>query len=112
MRDGYYYIKGRKDDLIKYMGHRISPVEIENTINSCQGVLETAVVAVVWDGQTVIKAFVVREEDGLGTDAINAFVKKNLPAFKRPQLIEFVSALPRTTSGKIMRSVLRKNTSS
>ena len=106
--DGFYYIKGRKDDLIKFMGHRISPVEIENTINSCLGVLETAVVAVTVDEQSAIKAFIVLEDSNLGTDTVNAFIKKNLPAFKRPQLIEFMDALPRTTSGKIMRSVLRK----
>ncbi len=106
--DGYYYIKGRKDDLIKFLGHRISPVEIEGVINGCTGVLESAVVAVRQEEQPQIKAFIVPGDGRLAREDVQAYIKKNLPAFKRPQIIEFTDALPRTTSGKIMRSVLRK----
>lgn len=106
--DGYYYIKGRKDDLIKFLGHRISPVEIEGVLNGCEGVLESAVVAVRRDEQTQIKAYIVPGDSSLRSEAVDAYIKKNLPAFKRPQFVEFMEALPRTSSGKIMRSVLRE----
>ncbi len=106
--DGYYYIKGRRDDLIKYLGHRISPVEIESVINACGGVLESAVVAVPVDGRTQIKAYVVPDGGGPDPADVDAFIRKNLPPFKRPQRIEWTEALPRTASGKIMRSVLRQ----
>jgi acyl-CoA synthetase (AMP-forming)/AMP-acid ligase II len=77
--DGYYYIKGRKDDLIKFMGHRISPVEIEGVLNGCQGVLESAVVAVRRDGATQIKAFIVPGDGGLGGGDVDAYIKKTCP---------------------------------
>ena len=106
--DGYYTIKGRKDDLIKFMGHRISPVEIESVLNGCEGVLESAVVAVRRDEGMQIKAYIVPGDSGLSVEEVTAHIKKNLPAFKRPQSVEFMDAFPRTSSGKIMRSVLRK----
>lgn len=106
--DGYIYIKGRKDDIIKYLGHRISPVEIEAAINSCGQVLESAVVGIKDHEMTQIKAFVVPKNSSASIEEINAHVKKLLPAFKRPQLIELIKELPRTANGKIKRSDLKK----
>lgn len=106
--DGYIYIKGRKDDIIKYFGHRISPAEIEAAINSCEYVLESAVVGIETSGGKQIKAFVVLKNGLAGIEDINDHVRKLLPAFKRPQIIEFINALPRTSNGKIKRSELRQ----
>lgn len=106
--DGYIYVKGRKDDIIKHLGHRISPVEIEAAINCCKQVLESAVIGIENNDRMQIKAFVVLKNSLESIPDINAHVRKLLPTFKRPQIIEFVNELPRTASGKIKRSKLRK----
>lgn len=106
--DGYIYVKGRKDDIIKYLGHRISPVEIEAAINSCEQVLESAVIGIEINDEMQIKAFVVLRNSQASLQEIHAHVRKFLPAFKRPHLIEFVNELPRAATGKIKRSELRK----
>jgi long-chain acyl-CoA synthetase len=107
--EGYIYVKGRKDDIIKHLGHRISPVEIEAAINCCEQVLESAVIGIENNDMMQIKAFVVLKNSLAGIQDINAHVRKLLPAFKRPQIIEFVNELPRTANGKIIRSKLRKS---
>lgn len=107
-KDGYIYVKGRKDDIIKHLGHRISPVEIEAAINCCEQVLESAVIGIENNNGRQIKAFVVLKSSLASIEDINAHVRKLLPAFKRPQIIEFVNELPRTANGKIKRSELRK----
>jgi len=106
--DGYIYFKGRKDDIIKYFGHRISPAEIEVAINSCNNVLESAVIGIEDHQGKKIKAVVVTKNGVACMEQINLHVRKLLPAFKRPHIIEFVEELPRTSNGKIKRSELRK----
>jgi acyl-CoA synthetase (AMP-forming)/AMP-acid ligase II len=106
--DGFIYIKGRKTDMIKYMGHRISPVEIENVINSCSWVKESAVIESRLESASVIQAFIVPEGD-YRPDDIRKFINARLPLHMRPQRLEAVGQLPRTDSGKIKRSVLRGN---
>lgn len=106
--EGYIYVKGRKDDIIKHLGHRISPVEIESAINSCEHVLESAVIGVENSDGNQIKACIVLKNKLARIEDINVHIKKLLPAFKRPQIIEFVNELPRTANGKIKRSELRK----
>ena len=108
--DGYIYIKGRNDDMIKHLGIRISPVEIESVINGCEQVLESAVIGVKDEEGTHIKAFVVVKDGidaGQAVKPINTQVRRLLPAFKVPKTIEFIAELPRTTTGKIRRSELR-----
>lgn len=105
--DGYITIKGRKSDMIKFMGHRISPLEIENVINSCATVKECAVVESTLDQAVVIKACVVLSETGQ-VDAVRCFVSSRLPSYMRPQIYEVVEQLPKTDSGKIKRSSLRR----
>lgn len=108
--EGYIYVKGRKDDIIKHLGHRISPVEIESVINSCEHVLESAVIGVENSNGNQIKAYIVLKNNLACIEDINAHIRKLLPSFKRPQIIEFVNELPRTANGKIKRSELRKTT--
>jgi long-chain acyl-CoA synthetase len=106
--DGYIFVKGRKDDIIKYMGHRISPVEIEAAINTYEHVLESAVVGFESCEGKQIKAFVVLKNKTINIGDVNSHIKKLLPPFKRPQLIEFIDELPRTANGKIKRNELRR----
>lgn len=105
--DGYIYIKGRKTDMIKHMGHRISPVEIENVINSCSYVKESAVIESILDGVPVIKAFIILEKE-YEIEEIKKIVYSKLPIYMRPHVFEVTDHLPRTDSGKIKRSTLRR----
>jgi len=104
--DGYIFIKGRRTDMIKHMGHRISPLEIENVINNCSYIKESAVVESILDGVTVIKAYIILDEK-CPLEKIQRFVYSRLPVYMRPQIFEVIDHLPRTDTGKIKRSELR-----
>ncbi len=115
--EGYFYFKGRKDDLINSSGYRIGPTEIENTILSLQEVEMVAVIGVPDELRgEIIKAVIVPREKSLLKnknenlkDKIKEHVKQNLAAHEYPRLIEFVKELPLTTTGKIKRNLIRKN---
>mgnify|MGYP001262965118 FL=1 len=115
--EGYFYFKGRKDDLINSSGYRIGPSEIESTILSLQEVEMVAVVGVPDELRgEIIKAVVVPREKALLKNKnenlkykIKEHVKQNLAAHEYPRLIEFVKELPLTTTGKIKRNLIRKN---
>ncbi|MCQ2378564.1 MAG: AMP-binding protein [Victivallaceae bacterium] len=112
--DGYYWYVGRVDDLIKSSGYRIGPFEIESVIMELPYVLECAVVGVPDEirGQAV-KAFIVLTSGTAPDEAlkleIQNYVKQHTAPYKYPRLIEFVEAMPKTISGKIRRSELRKS---
>jgi acetyl-CoA synthetase len=111
--DGYYRITGRVDDIIIVSGHNMGTAEIESAIDEHSAVCESAVVGFPHDikGQGVY-AFVVtynpvQEEDNLRKE-IKEVVSKIIGAIAKPDKIQFVSGLPKTRSGKIMRRILRK----
>jgi long-chain acyl-CoA synthetase len=107
--DGFIYIVGRNSEMIKSGAHRISPKEIEVILEEHEAVLESAVVGVPDEimGET-IKAVVVIKDDHKATERdIIKHCSLNLPPFKVPKLVEFVQSLPKTTSGKIMRHMLK-----
>lgn len=111
--EGYYRITGRVDDIIIVSGHNMGTAEIENAIDEHSAVCETAVVGYPHDvkGQGIY-AFVIcydkpREEDHLRTE-IRDTVSKIIGPIAKPDKIQFVSGLPKTRSGKIMRRILRK----
>jgi acyl-CoA synthetase (AMP-forming)/AMP-acid ligase II len=106
--DGYLWLVGRRSDMIKTGAHRVHPVDIEEVIAEVPGVAEVAVIGVDDDvlGQ-VIKAFVVAP--GLpprSENMIKAYCRERLASYKIPRDIAFVSALPRTASGKVRRAAL------
>ena len=109
--DGFYWYVGRADDVIKSSGYRIGPFEIENVIMELPYVLECGVSAVPDEvrGQ-VVKASIVLVKGTEGTDAlkkeIQTYVKTHTAPYKYPRIVEFREALPKTTSGKIIRSKL------
>lgn len=111
--EGYYRITGRVDDIIIVSGHNLGTAEIESAIDEHSAVCETAVVGYPHDikGQGVY-AFVIcyekpREEDNLRLE-IKELVSKIIGPIAKPDKIQFVSGLPKTRSGKIMRRILRK----
>jgi propionyl-CoA synthetase len=115
--DGYFYILGRTDDVINVAGHRLGTREIEESISGHANVAEVAVVGVAdaLKGQ-VAMAFVVPKDGAAVTDAAAALrlegeimkqVADQLGALARPARVRFVSALPKTRSGKLLRRAIQ-----
>jgi acetyl-CoA synthetase len=111
--DGNYRITGRVDDVLNVSGHRIGTAEVENAINMHSGVVESAVVGFPHDikGQGIY-AYVIYNghhfEDNLTRQDITQTVSRIIGPIAKPDKIQFVSGLPKTRSGKIMRRILRK----
>jgi len=110
---GFYRITGRVDDVLNVSGHRIGTAEVENAINMHAGVVESAVVGYPHDvkGQGIY-AYVIynghNEEPNLTKQDILQTITRIIGAIAKPDKIQFVSGLPKTRSGKIMRRILRK----
>ena len=110
--DGYFWYRGRNDDLIKSAGYRIGPAEIEDCLVHHAAVAEAAVIGKPDEerGQ-IVKAFVRLADGAEGNDALTAalqdHVKSNLAVYKFPREIEFVTGFPLTSTGKINRKALR-----
>ncbi|MBP7308696.1 MAG: benzoate-CoA ligase family protein [Polaromonas sp.] len=107
--DATYTYSGRSDDMLKVSGIYVSPFEVESTLIQHEAVLEAAVIGVTDDeGLTKTKAYVVLKSGQTATDAeLKAFVKDRLAPFKYPRVIEFITELPKTATGKIQRFKLR-----
>jgi acetyl-CoA synthetase len=111
--EGNYRITGRVDDVLNISGHRIGTAEVENAINMHSGVVESAVVGYPHDikGQGIY-AFVIYNgqhgDENQRRQDISLTVAKIIGAIAKPDKIQFVSGLPKTRSGKIMRRILRK----
>ena len=108
--DGTYTYSGRSDDMLKVSGIYVSPFEVEATLVQHPSVLEAAVIGLVdAEGLTKTKAFVVLKDGAQASeDELKAFVKDRLASYKYPRLIEFISELPKTATGKIQRFRLRE----
>lgn len=110
--DGSMSFVGRSDDVITTSGYRIGPFDVESALLEHDAVVEAAVVGVPDPERTeLVKAFVILAEGRMGTDQLaeelSQFVKKRLSAHAYPRLVEFVTELPKTPSGKIQRFLLR-----
>ncbi|PWY87625.1 acetate--CoA ligase [Aspergillus heteromorphus CBS 117.55] len=111
--DGYYWIRGRVDDVVNVSGHRLSTAEIEAALIEHHQVAEAAVVGISDEltGQAV-NAFVALKEGNETTDQVRkdliAQVRRSIGPFAAPKAVFVVEDLPKTRSGKIMRRILRK----
>jgi acetyl-CoA synthetase len=111
--DGYYWYVGRTDDVIKSSGYRIGPFEVESALMEHPAVLETAITGVPHpDRGQVVKATIVLAKGYEPSDALakelQDHVKRVTAPYKYPRVIEFVTELPKTISGKIRRVELRE----
>lgn len=112
-KNGFYRITGRVDDVLNVSGHRIGTAEVENAINMHAGVVESAVVGYPHDikGQGIY-AYVIfngtHGDDEQRRKDILQTVSRIIGPIAKPDKIQFVSGLPKTRSGKIMRRILRK----
>ena len=115
--DGYWFILGRTDDVINVAGHRLGTREVEESISSHANVAEVAVVGVAdaMKGQVAIAFVIARDASALGEMAarlrlegeIMKTVDQRLGAIGRPARVHFVSMLPKTRSGKLLRRALQ-----
>lgn len=111
--DGYYWFVGRADDIIKSSGYRIGPFEVESALIEHPAVLECAVTAVPDpDRGQVVKATIVLSKNYAPGDELakelQEHVKKVTAPYKYPRIVEFVTELPKTISGKIRRVQIRE----
>jgi acetyl-CoA synthetase len=107
--EGYVTHHGRANDLMKAMGYRVSPLEVEAVLAEHPAVGEAACAEVrVREDVTVIGAFIVAKEGApRDAEAIKAFAASRLAPYKCPREIVFLDALPRTANGKVKRGALR-----
>lgn len=113
--DGYVWFVGRKDDIIKSSGYRISPFEVESILQKHPAVLECAVTGVEDKKRGMaVKATIVLSADYADKDPkemeliMSNFAKENTAMYKCPRIYEFVKELPKTISGKIRRVEIRE----
>jgi len=108
--DGFWWHQGRADDMLKVGGNWVSPVEMEQTLGEHDAVDECAVVQVLVEGLTRIKAVVVTshaDREQL-TPELQAWCKQRLQRYEYPHIVEYADELPKTTTGKIQRYKLRE----
>jgi acetyl-CoA synthetase len=110
--EGYLYFEGRSDDVIISAGYRIGPFEVESALVSHDAVAEAAVVAAPDDERgTVVRAIVVlRDSYAPSTELackLQEHVKEVTAPYKYPRIVDFAPELPKTTSGKVQRALLR-----
>jgi acyl-CoA synthetase (AMP-forming)/AMP-acid ligase II len=108
--EGYIFVHDRVKDMIVSGGENIYPAEVENAILGCPGVADAAVIGVPderW-GEAV-KAVVVAHADGApDPEAVIAWARERIAGYKAPKSVDFIDALPRNASGKVLRRELRK----
>lgn len=112
--DGYFWYQARTDDLIVSSGYKISGPEVENALLDHPSVQECGVVGVPDDERgSIVKAFIVLRPGFQGSEShmkeLQEFVKAQIAPYKYPRAMEFVSALPRTETGKLQRFRLRQS---
>jgi acyl-coenzyme A synthetase/AMP-(fatty) acid ligase len=111
--DGFLFFEGRTDDVIISSGYRIGPFEVESALVSHPTVAEAAAVAAPDDERgSVVRAVVVLRDGVEPSDALRSelqdHVKSETAPYKYPRIVEFAAELPKTTSGKVKRAVLRE----
>lgn len=112
--DGHFYFSSRDDDVIIMAGYRIGPFEVESVLVTHPRVVEAAVIGVPDSLRgEVLEAFVVLRDGDAGDDALSGelqrLVKDKFAAHAYPRTVHFVADLPKTSSGKIQRFVLRQS---
>lgn len=102
---GYLFLTGRAGDLIIRGGENVAPAEVETVLYEHPAVLEAAVVGIQderW-GERIVAAVVLREGAEVTGEDLVAFCSKSLASFKRPERVVIIDALPRTSTGKVVR---------
>ena len=106
---GWFYLVDRAKDMIIASGFKVWPREVEEVLYLHPAVREAAVVGIAdaYRGETIKAVVSLKPGHDADADAIKAFVKERMAAYKYPRVVEIVDELPKTTSGKIMRRMLK-----
>jgi long-chain acyl-CoA synthetase len=106
---GWFYLVDRKKDMIVASGFKVWPREVEEVLYLHPSVREAAVVGMPdpYRGETIKAVISLKPGHAITPEAITAFARERMAAYKYPRLVEIVDELPKTTSGKIMRRALR-----
>ena len=109
VRDGYLSIHDRVKDMIVSGGENIYPAEIENALMKHEGIADVAVIGVPSEqwGESV-RAMIVRADPGLTDDDVIEYARTQLAGYKIPRSVDWVDALPRNPSGKVLKVELRQ----
>jgi 4-coumarate--CoA ligase len=107
--DGYLYIRDRLKELIKVKGFQVAPAEVEARLLGLAGIADAAVIGVPDDeaGERPMAFVVLQEGSDLTEAAIRDALRRELASYKVPERIDFIAAIPKSASGKILRRVLR-----
>ena len=107
--EGFLYFVGRKDDMIKSRGERISPREIEDCLCAMEGVAEAAVIGIDQEilGQAIVACVRCRDGRKLSAKEIQRHCRANLEEYMIPHSVEFVEVFPKTSTGKIDKLTLK-----
>ena len=106
--DGQMFIVDRLKELIKYKGFQVAPAELEATLVAMDGITDAAVIGLPDpEAGEIPMAFIVRTENGPDADTIKAHLAKTLSSYKQVHRIDFVTEIPKSASGKILRRFLR-----
>ena len=107
--EGFIYVVDRKKDMIISGGENIYPKELEDVLYSHPNILEAAVVGIPdpkW-GETVKAYIVLKPGKQMTEEQVIQFCQSSIASYKKPRAIEFMDALPRNASGKVLKTVLR-----
>lgn len=106
--EGFFYLQGRQDDMIKYRGYRFYPCEIEDVIMKYNGINETAVLNFEFDTTQKLVAFVGTKNEKFSSGELISFLKKQLASYQVPEQIIILQELPKNSNSKIDKIKLRE----
>ncbi|MGB6926759.1 AMP-binding enzyme, partial [Psychrobacter sp.] len=106
---GYFTLLDRKKDMILVSGFNVFPNEIESVMLDCDGIVDCAVIGIPDENQgEAVKIYIVPADNNVTKEVIKEFALENLTGYKCPRHIEFVSELPKSNVGKVLRQKLRE----
>lgn len=107
--DGYLWFLGRKDDIIKSFGYRVSPYEIERVFKAHPRVNDCAAIGEIAGDKVLVVVYVVSSDPDIDPNDLFAYGKTNLATYKAPKLVYITNDFPRTKNGKILRRAINKS---
>lgn len=108
-QDGFVHVVDRVKELIKYKGHQVAPAELEDILHHHPQISDACAVR-GYDqyGEELPKAYVVRKDPNLTAEDVKEFVASNVAPFKKVRQVEFIDAIPKSATGKILRRQLQE----
>ena len=107
-KDGYLWFLGRKDDIIKSFGYRVSPYEIERVFKSHPNVEDCAAIGEVMDEKILVVVYVITNGEDISPDDLIVYGRDHLALYKAPKIVYITKEFPRTKNGKILRKDIKK----